>query len=291
MKSLADFIMRSPLQGALVAALATASLFLAWIGAAAVALMVLRHGVNRAAIVFLAALVPAAFWMFAGDIGPLTTLVCAVILAAALRVSQSWSVALLATPFVIGTWCMLIVLLAPEYVETIRLIFEQVLEGFKARVMSSASDTEREVLDRINAPSGMQIMGMLAILQALTTIFSLLVGRWWQALLYNPGGFQQEFHALKLDRLHGLVLVGGFIVVASQDSYSTWSWTFIVPLLVAGMALVHGLVAKSKLPVRWLVLFYMALFVFRPLVALLAAVAVADSALDFRSRVGQKNRD
>jgi hypothetical protein len=291
MKSLADFIMRSPLQGALVAALATASLFLAWIGAAAVALMVLRHGVNRAAIVFLAALVPAAFWMFAGDIGPLTTLVCAVILAAALRVSQSWSVALLATPFVIGTWCMLIVLLAPEYVETIRLIFEQVLEGFKARVMSSASDTEREVLDRINAPSGMQIMGMLAILQALTTIFSLLVGRWWQALLYNPGGFQQEFHALKLDRLHGLVLVGGFIVVASQDSYSTWSWTFIVPLLVAGMALVHGLVAKSKLPVRWLVLFYMALFVFRPLVALLAAGAVADSALDFRSRVGQKNRD
>ena len=291
MKSLADFIMRSPLQGALVAALATASLFLAWIGAAAVALMVLRHGVNRAAIVFLAALVPAAFWMFAGDIGPLTTLVCAVILAAALRVSQSWSVALLATPFVIGTWCMLIVLLAPEYVETIRLIFEQVLEGFKARVMSSASDTEREVLDRINAPSGMQIMGMLAILQALTTIFSLLVGRWWQALLYNPGGFQQEFHALTLDRLHGLVLVGGFIVVASQDSYSTWSWTFIVPLLVAGMALIHGLVAKSKLPVRWLVLFYMALFVFRPLVALLAAVAVADSALDFRSRVGQKNRD
>ena len=291
MKSLADFIMRSPLQGALVAALATASLFLAWIGAAAVALMVLRHGVNRAAIVFLAALVPAAFWMFAGDIGPLTTLVCAVILAAALRVSQSWSVALLATPFVIGTWCMLIVLLAPEYVETIRLIFEQVLQGFKARVMSSASDTEREVLDRINAPSGMQIMGMLAILQALTTIFSLLVGRWWQALLYNPGGFQQEFHALKLDRLHGLVLVGGFIVVASQDSYSTWSWMFIVPLLVAGMALVHGLVAKSKLPVRWLVLFYMALFLFRPLVALLAAVAVADSALDFRSRVGQKNRD
>ncbi len=291
MKSLADFIMRSPLQGALVAALATASLFLAWIGAAAVALMVLRHGVNRAAIVFLAALVPAAFWMFAGDIGPLTTLVCAVILAAALRVSQSWSVALLATPFVIGAWCMLIVLLAPEYVETIRLIFEQVLQGFKARVMSSASDAEREVLDRINAPSGMQIMGMLAILQALTTIFSLLVGRWWQALLYNPGGFQQEFHALKLDRLHGLVLVGGFIVVASQDSYSTWSWMFIVPLLVAGMALVHGLVAKSKLPVRWLVLFYMALFVFRPLVALLAAVAVADSALDFRSRVGQKNRD
>jgi len=291
MKSLADFIMRSPLQGALVAALATASLFLAWIGAAAVALMVLRHGVNRAAIVFLAALVPAAFWMFAGDIGPLTTLVCAVILAAALRVSQSWSVALLATPFVIVAWCMLIVLLAPEYVETIRLIFEQVLQGFKARVMSSASDTEREVLDRINAPSGMQIMGMLAILQALTTIFSLLVGRWWQALLYNPGGFQQEFHALKLDRLHGLVLVGGFIVVASQDSYSTWSWMFIVPLLVAGMALVHGLVAKSKLPVRWLVLFYMALFVFRPLVALLAAVAVADSALDFRSRVGQKNRD
>lgn len=291
MKSLADFIMRGPVQGALVAALATASLFLAWIGAAAVALMVLRYGVNRAAIVFLAALAPAAFWMHAGDIGPLTTLVCTVVLAAALRVSQSWSIVLLSTPFVIGVWCMLIVLFAPEYVEIIRSIFEQVLEGFKARVMSSASDAEREVLDRISAPSGMQIMGMLAILQALMTIFSLLVGRWWQALLYNPGGFQQEFHALKLDRLHGLVLVGGFIVVASQDSYSAWSWMFIVPLLVAGMALVHGLVAQSRLPARWLVLFYMALFVFRPLVALLAAVAVADSALDFRSRVGQKNRD
>ncbi|MBT8148498.1 MAG: hypothetical protein KJO24_01105, partial [Gammaproteobacteria bacterium] len=166
MRSLAEFIMRGPLQGALVAAAATASLFLAWLGAAAVALVVLRHGVNRATPVLLAALLPAAFWMYYGDIGPLTTVLCALVLAWVLRLSRSWSATLLATPFVVGSWCLLIVLLLPEYVETVRAVFEQVVEGIKQRMSQSGGDAELQALERIGAPSGLQIMGMLALLQA-----------------------------------------------------------------------------------------------------------------------------
>ena len=30
--------------------------------------------------------------------------------------------------------------------------------------------------------------------EALTILSALFIARWWQAMLYNPGGFQQEFH-------------------------------------------------------------------------------------------------
>lgn len=286
MKSLAEFIMRGPVQGALVATAAMASLFLAWLGAAAVALIVLRHGFNRAAPVFLAALLPAAFWMYSGDIGPLTTLLCAVALAGVLRFSRSWSSTLLATPFVVGAWCLLIVLALPEYVETIRAIFEQVVEGIKQRLSESGGEANVQALESMGAPSGLQIMGMLALLQALTTMFSVVVARWWQALLYNPGGFREEFHLMRLQRLHALLLVAGFVVLVAVPDYSFWAWLFIAPLLLAGLALVHGIAHIMGWPVRWLVVFYLLVFfILRPLLALVAACAVADSALDFRSRL------
>jgi len=32
----------------------------------------------------------------------------------------------------------------------------------------------------------------------LCMVLSVFLGRWWQAVLYNPGGFKTEFHAFRL---------------------------------------------------------------------------------------------
>ncbi|NNL57625.1 MAG: hypothetical protein HKO71_07720, partial [Pseudomonadales bacterium] len=160
------------------------------------------------------------------------------------------------------------------------------------RMSQSGGDAELQALERIGAPSGLQIMGMLALLQAMTTLFSVVVARWWQALLYNPGGFREEFHQMRLQRLHALLLVAGFVALVAVPDYSFWAWLFIAPLLVAGLALVHGMADIMGWPARWLVIFYLlAFFIFRPLLALLAACAVADSALDFRSRLAAARRE
>ncbi|MBT8139848.1 MAG: hypothetical protein KJP25_08760 [Gammaproteobacteria bacterium] len=280
--------MRGPLQGAVAAALPTASLFLSWLGAAVVALFVLRHGLGRATPVIAGALLPAAFWMQAGDIGPLTTAVCAVGLALVLRHSRSWSVALLMLPVVVGAWCVAIVFALPEYVEFVRVVFEELLLRFQEQMQRSLSAAELEKLPQFTAPDGVQVIGMIAVMQSITVAFSLLVARWWQAMLYNPGGFRDEFHALRLQRFHALALVAGFVAIAAQTAYPAWGWLFIVPMLIAGTALVHAVARQLGLGGGWLLMFYLMVFVLvRPLMALLAAIAVADSALDFRARLAR----
>lgn len=277
--------MRGPAQGAIAAALPTATLFLSWLGAAIVALFVLRHGLGKSTLVLLGALVPAAFWMHAGDVGPLTTTICAVLLALVLRQARNWSLVLLMIPVVVGLWCVVIVVALPDYVEFVRVVFEQLLERFRERLTQSLSEAELENMRQFTAPSGVQVIGMIAVMQAVTSAFSLLVARWWQSMLYNPGGFRGEFHKLRLERIHALLLVAGFVAVVSQPTYQIWGWLFIVPLLIAGVALVHSVVNRLNMGTGWLVAFYLLVFVLvRPLMALLAAIAVADSALDFRSR-------
>lgn len=285
MRAFAEFIMRGQLQAVLVAMLAMASLLLAWVGAAAVTLVVLRHGIKAAVPVFLAALLPAGFWSLAGDAGPLITLTSVMVLALVLRVSRSWSMVLTLAPFVLGAWCLAILAVVPDYVEAIRLLLEQTINSVKSSMADSASAAELALIEQIEVPSAMQIVSMLAILQLLMTVLSLLLARWWQAILYNPGGFQQEFHVLKLERLHALILVAGVVLTATRPDLGLWAWVFIMPMMLAGVAMVHGIVALKHLPAHWLVLFYVSLLVARPIMPLLAAAAIADSALDFRGRL------
>ena len=58
-------------------------------------------------------------------------------------------------------------------------------------------------------------------------ISALLLARWWQSALFNPGGFREEFHALRLPRalvfatmvgLLGLLLVPSFTSGAIRDA-------------------------------------------------------------------------
>mgnify|MGYP007113695048 CR=1 FL=1 len=62
---------------------------------------------------------------------------------------------------------------------------------------------ESEVLDADQADQLIEVLagwmtGVLAAGMFLQLVFGLLLGRWWQALLYNPGGFRSEFHQLRL---------------------------------------------------------------------------------------------
>ena len=112
-----------------------------------------------------------------------------------------------------------------------------------------------------------------------------LVGRWWQALLYNPGGFQQEFYQLRLSRTNIFVLVAGLVLFSSIEGYHQWAWLFAIPIIIVGIALVHALVALKQLSRHWLFGFYVIFITFAPVVPLLMMAVIADSALDFRLRL------
>lgn len=123
---------------------------------------------------------------------------------------------------------------------------------------------------------------------------SLCLARWWQSMLYNPGGFRREFHALQLGRgltvatlalmalstfgeLPGHQLAAELLVVAG------------VLFVVQGLAVVHGLVGRTGAGKGWLIGTYALLLLALPQMAMTLAVAgVADNWFDFRARFGGK---
>jgi hypothetical protein len=132
--------------------------------------------------------------------------------------------------------------------------------------------------------------GVLAAGILLQLLFSLYLARWWQALLYNPGGFAAEFHQL---RLYKLVALPGAIIlllwllpgIALPAAVSCLGALFLSLFLLQGLAVAHGVFGGMKNPQRWLVVTYLMLFVFMPQMFLaLAIIGLLDVWIDFRVR-------
>lgn len=271
------------------------TLLLAWLGCAAVALVILRRGLQAAASVFLLVLLLAAVWAYTGNIIPLSTLLCTSALAVALRTTRSWSIVITLTPFVIMTWAVVLLVFASDYVAQLLVYAEQGLDVFKEQLaLASANGGNKDVAEQLLAQmpplTAAHLVGNLAFMQMLLTLMSLLTARWWQAKLYNPGGFQQEFYQLRLSRANILVLVAGLVLFSIIEGYHQWTWLFAIPIIIVGIALVHALVALKQLSRPWLIGFYLLFVTFAPIVPLLMMAVIADSALDFRSRISKDIR-
>jgi hypothetical protein len=129
--------------------------------------------------------------------------------------------------------------------------------------------------------------GLLVSSLTLSLVLALLLARWWQALLYNPGGFRQEFHELRL----GKILAAVMIVLSAVTLFSGSEMPLIANItlmmamiyLIQGIALIHGIVAKLGLSPAWLIAFYiLVIFVMSQLVMILAVI---DAWVDFRNRI------
>jgi len=266
------------------------TLLLAWLGSAAVALAILRRGLQASANVFLFVLLLAAAWAYTGNIVPLSTLLCSSVLAVALRTTSSWSIVVTLTPFVIIIWAGALLVFASDYVALLLVYAEQGLDVFKQQLELAAAnggnpERAEQMLAQMPPLTAEHLLGNLAFMQMLLTLISLFAARWWQAKLYNPGGFQQEFYQLRLSRTNLLVLAAGLVLFSSIEGYHQWAWLFAIPIIIVGIALVHALVALKQLSRHWLFGFYVIFITFAPVVPLLMMAVIADSALDFRLRL------
>ncbi|MBT5293848.1 MAG: hypothetical protein HOL40_08995 [Cellvibrionales bacterium] len=266
------------------------TLLLAWLGSAAVALAILRRGLQASANVFLFVLLLAAAWAYTGNIVPLSTLLCSSVLAVALRTTSSWSIVVTFTPFVIIIWAGALLFFASDYVALLLVYAEQGLDVFKQQLELAAAnggnpERAEQMLAQMPPLTAEHLLGNLAFMQMLLTLISLFAARWWQAKLYNPGGFQQEFYQLRLSRTNLLVLAAGLVLFSSIEGYHQWAWLFAIPIIIVGIALVHALVALKQLSRHWLFGFYVIFITFAPVVPLLMMAVIADSALDFRLRL------
>ncbi len=128
--------------------------------------------------------------------------------------------------------------------------------------------------------------GIIAALFLLSLMFSLFLGRWWQARLYNPEGFYEEFINLRFHKvISGVALGLMLLTIIAQHSGLIADITFVFLTLccVPGVALIHSWVHHTKANKAWLIALYLVLFVLsRPAIFLLAIITISDAWLNYR---------
>lgn len=279
MKALAQFAMSGRRQAILAALILGLLPVFNFLSAPVVALVALRHGPGEAITVLLWAVLPAIGWFALGDVMPLLTLLGITVLALILRRTGSWEITLLVS-IGVGIGALLGLSLQTQMLSLLEAQFTQAME----QVMNSP-----ELQGQLVMPDAEQLHRLLvmffAVSVAFMTVTLLMLARSWQASLYNPGGFREEFHRLRLGWRSSAVLFVLFVLAdMGPPQLQQLALFFMLPLLMTGVALVHGLVGRRKLPVSVLVVFYMVLM-FPVMLQLLVLAALADSWFDFRSKV------
>lgn len=273
--------MRGRWQALAVAVLGAGSLLFGWISAAAIALVTLRQGVASGGWLVFWALLPAvvASWL-SGDPGSVLLLLGVFVLAVVLRATVSLALAVAASALVGLISGGGLLLIGADFLAQLVEVFAALLEQLQSNVA-----TEESMALVLSAPSTVQVAGILAAGNAVTAVLSLLLARYWQALLYNPGGFREEFHALRLPPLWttGLGLLS-LAVWAQEPWVSGWALVVSVPLMFCGFSLVHAYVAASGRGASSLVVFYLLWLFVDPVKGLLLGCVVADAWIDFRRR-------
>lgn len=259
------------------------------LASAAATLVTLRHGLQQGLITGMWGMIPAlVFALYWQSPNALFLLCISFISGYCLRATQSWSITVIA-------------------LTAQALIAALLLQFFAGEALSSSAELLKKILENVQQPSAsMEQQAVLAKLKTLLTptmlagmtgaflvtigMLSLALGRSWQAALYNPGGFQLEFHQLRLGRLELLtVIVASFALFSLGEGYQIWGGVALFPLLIAGIALCHAIAKQKQLAKPWYVVFYTMLILVEPLRMILVLVAVMDVSINFRQRFKHQN--
>ncbi|MDK1023821.1 MAG: hypothetical protein QGD92_06255 [Gammaproteobacteria bacterium] len=280
MRAIAKFAMRGRSQALMLSIGGISLPGLSWFGAAVVSLVALRRGWREGLMLVLWAALPAAGWLIiVAEPAPLMLLLGAVVLAYVLRLTASWS-HVLGITVVLGlptSW--LFELTSAGVIDQVVTFFIEVSEQSGNQPLNL---DDRLVLERLLV--GLFTAGQLSVMLA-----AVILARWWQSVLYNPGGFGEEFRGL---RLHAGLTLGLILLIvlcyASGNPYlSSWILVLVVPFLVSSIALVHWTVMSKKLGGNWLLVFYLLmLFFMQFILPILVIIAVTDSWVDLRKRIG-----
>lgn len=301
MQALASFIMRGRSQAALVAAsFAVLSLIVPLVGlvsSAAVALVTLRQGPAEGLLVGAFAGLASGLLAFLALGSPLPAIGFAIalwlpvwVLGAVLRYTRS-----LAITVQVAAGTGLLILLAVRLLVADPALFwaellEPVREGLvEGKVIDPAGS------EAVVAEVARWMTGALAATFYFQMILALMLGRWWQALLYNPGGFGAEFRALRVHPALGYagVVVLVVLLLRGESLLAGELLLLLSPLyLLQGIAVVHALAAAFAIARGWLVGFYVLLVIALPHAQILVAgIGLMDIWAKLRERVSPRDKE
>lgn len=297
MSLLAAYIMRGRMQAMLVAStLAMLSLLLppvSIVSSAAVALVTLRLGAYEGLIVLLSSCIVAAVAGFlllgAYHFSLLYGLVLWLpiwLIAVALREGRHLSLAveiavLLGAVAVIGFYL---------YNGTPEVMWQGMLEQMmQPMLQNSPDDVPVEKIQQTFAMMAHFMTGIVAAGTIFSMLFGLFLARWWQSVLFNPGGFRQEYLSLTTHQsmaMLSLLLIGLSMTplgIITEIARNICVLLFVLYSFV-GSAVLHVSFANMAAK-RFLVpMLYITLGMIPHTLVIVAVIGLLDAKLDLRNK-------
>lgn len=282
MLGLARLAMKSPAHSSILAALLTVLPFGVFFSSPLVALATLKHGYSAGAQILGAAFIGGivSFLVF-GIPMQLLILPLVALVAMVLRGSNSWSFTLVGITFVGLVLVVILELLLGG-------LFDWIAEEWRSAASQLDEQTAAGLMAWVEARPNYKYLFAAGLVQS--AVMFVLWARYWQAALFNPGGLGEEIRSLRMSKAEILALVLGALIGSFLFNPLVIA-LFGFPFIFAGMALMHGVVAKTKLGGQWLFALYIALFLpvtNQILVPLLVLLVLVDPFVDIRSRIQER---
>ena len=295
MNFLATYIMRGRMQAMLVASsLALLSLMMppvSVVSSATVALVTLRRGAYEGLYVLGCSSLAAALLGFLALGNFQFALLYVMVLwlpvwliSIILREGQHLSLAV-EIAVLIGIVCVIgFYLYAPDPVALWKAVLSQMIPADVP-----VADIQRTIDILVHYMTGVIASGSVFGL-----LFGLFLGRWWQANLYNPGGFRQEFLSLSTKpRISIGAIVVLIIAVTSPVGISEIAWNVCILLFVLftviGVAVLHYAFSMMKLGRYMVPMFYITLFLIPHAMLIVGLVGLSDPWLNLRKKIESKH--
>lgn len=307
MRALASYIMRGPVHAAIFAAVPAVlsvnaghifALLFVYFSGTVIALVTLRLGLQKGLYILAATLLAVAVMaQFQAldmhsqlDLWHSVYLWVMVWLAAAVLGNTASLALALQFLAVVAIAIMVLFFLVQDDPVAFWMPFLEVVRPYLSQEALQLSQEDIQVMmERLASISAGSIMAYAT----LGTICSLLMGRAWQASLFNPGGLRKEFQELRFGRNVGIASLLIFAVMFISENLSPSvalvfaNITIVVGLIyvIVGLAVVHGLVAMRANGHFWLIGVYALLILLGQVVApMLLALALTDIWMDYRKR-------
>ncbi len=283
MRLLAEFIMRGRVQAMWMALLGS---WIPYLSQASVSLVTLRKGWQEGVVITLAASVPPIIGLVIGEVG--TTIVVATIAvfvitlctSEVLRALASWPVSLGVNLVLCTGLGLMLGFNEAQIKEDLSLFFANLQD-------QNGGGFNRELIEaEIAKLTKTDITGAITFLCQMASLPGVLFSRWMQATLYNPGGFQEEFHGLRLEKVSAALCLAAYVASLKFGGGSPfWSMVFATPLVISGFGLMHHVMKQAGVGGVGMGAFYVAFVLFRPLsVIFVVVLSVLDAFFDYRNK-------
>jgi hypothetical protein len=263
--------------------------FFPLVSSATIALVTLCKGSKEGLLLFLWASLPLVVLQQVGNENMLLTAVSVaslgiMVVAASLHSFYAlWQWTLIAIVAVAITCAAIFGFVMSAEVTALLAVAQQMLETLQAQ------QADTTIASAITEPL---MLGLIAMILAVGCVMSLLIARWWQSAVYNPGGFQEEFHGFTINSKVAVILLAIFLIGRLiPEGYQLWADLALLPFLIAGIALFHSTAKLFSLGGQWVAFLYVGLiFMGKPVTLVLVGLGLAESLIDLRSRLdGYKN--